>query len=268
MSTAPGDEQGGPRVATVDGVRYTAAIDFIAAVCGCSARDAATKLSSLRCHERDGPHVSALLGRKHQFAGRGQQAIAVLAASEMEELRRYLPRRHPHGGDGRSPKRGYVYAGHSKGNGTKVGMTTRDPKLRLRDANTYIKHPYELVDFIYCDDPATLEGFIHGELDAYKVGDHNRELFELPEGFASVLFQGIKEELRRGGKVSQQMVSAAARASLQSRAMVRGTHGGGGQAGLVLRWGSRRASVFETRLRRVSRRRWRHARCKSMLRHF
>jgi len=208
------DEDTDARAVTIDGVLYTAAIDFTAAVCGCTAQDAASKLSHLSSHESNGRYVSLLLERKHQFAGAGQRPIAVLSAAEMEELRKCLPNpsmRHSASG---KRKRGFVYAGYSEGNGTKIGMTMRDdPKKRLKDANTYVKHPYELLDFIHCDHPAVLEGYIHVELDQYKVGDHNRELFELPDDFAVALFQGIKEELGRGREVSRQMVADAARAS-------------------------------------------------------
>ena len=215
MSTTSSDtEDTDARVVTLGGVLYTAAIDFTAEVCECSAHEAASKLSKLCCHERCGLYVSKLLSRKHQFPGAGQRPIAVLTAGEMEELRKYLPRKHTLQSAIGKRKRGFVYAGYSEGNGTKIGMTMRDdPQKRLKDYNTCVKHPYELLDFIHCDHPAVLEGYIHVELDRYKVGEHNRELFELPDDFAAALFQGIKEELARGGEVSRQMVSDAASAA-------------------------------------------------------
>ena len=202
MSTTSSDtEDTDARVVTLGGVLYTAAIDFTAEVCECSARDAATKLSNLRCHERCGLYVSKLLSRKHQFAGRGQQAIAVLAAGRDGGVAQVPPAQAPARRSAPMPrKRGFVYAGHSKGNGTKVGMTTRDdPKLRLRDANTYVKHPYELVDFIHCDDPAALEGFIHGELDSVQGRGPQQRALRAPRRLRRARSSRASRRSSRGG---------------------------------------------------------------------
>ena len=80
------------RVVTVDGLICIAAIDYTAAVCGCTAQDAASKLSHMSSHEKDGPYVSKLLSRKHQFPGERQRAIAVITFSEAVKLLWYLPR--------------------------------------------------------------------------------------------------------------------------------------------------------------------------------
>jgi len=83
----------GMRVVTVDGLICLAAIDFTAAVCACNAHEASTKLSKLSSHEKDGPYVSKLLARKHQFPGERQRAIAVITFSEAVKLLCcYLPR--------------------------------------------------------------------------------------------------------------------------------------------------------------------------------
>ena len=112
--------------------------------------------------------------------------------------------------------KGFVYAAYSEGNGTKIGMTMKDdPKKRLRDDNTYVKHPYELLDFIHCDQPTILEGYIHIQLDDYKVGEHNRELFDLPDDLTMTFFHYIKKELNRGQDVSQDMVSDALTKTLE-----------------------------------------------------
>ena len=201
------------RSVTLDGEIYWSAIDVVAEICGYNAQAASTFITDLRSHEEYGFIISTIVSRTHQFPGQGQRPTPLINAADIEELRKYLPRK-PARGFGAS--KGFVYAAYSEGNGTKIGMTMKDdPKKRLRDGNTYVKHPYELLDFIHCDQPTILEGYIHIQLDDYKVGEHNRELFDLPEDLTMTFFHYIKKELNRGQDVSQDMVSDALTKTLE-----------------------------------------------------
>lgn len=190
-----------------DGLIYWAATDVVSFLCG---RKYTLKQLFKLLEGRE-----EILSKKHKFPC-SINPVPVITAAQGLEIRGYIPRKRLVSNGCENPKKGFVYVGYSEGNGTKIGMTMRDdPKKRLKDANTYVKHPYVLLDFIHCSDPSILEGYIHTELDEYKVGEHNRELFELPEDFAMTLFDLIKKELRRGHEVSQQMVSEAVRVALE-----------------------------------------------------
>ena len=195
-------EKGTKRSVTLDGEIYWAANDVAAEIFG---NDyyvrPSNRLYVLSQDEINGPHVSKLLSRKHKFAGK---SLSIINAAEIEELHKIVINTQKTG------KKGFVYVGYSKGNGTKIGMTTRDdPKTRLKDANTYIRHPYELLDYIQCENPNILENCIHNELDEYKICEHNRELFDLPDDLIMTFFHYIKKALKGGQDVSRDMVSVA-----------------------------------------------------------
>ena len=111
--------------------------------------------------------------------------------------------------------KGFVYAGYSKGNGTMIGMTMKNPIFLIKEYDEFVKHPYELLDFIYCDQPTILEGYIHAQLDDYKVGKHNKELFDIPEDLIMTFFHYIKKQINRSQDVSQDMVSDALTKTLE-----------------------------------------------------
>lgn len=188
-----------------DGLIYWSAGDVVSFLCGRKY----TQKQLFRLFEGH-DKGSEILSKKHRFPGT-KNPVPVITAAQGLELRGYIPRKRLVYNGPENPKKGFVYAGYSEGNGTKVGMTMQDdPMKRLRDGNTYVKNPYVLLDCIRCDDPATLEKYIHVELDKYKVGEHNKELFQLPEDFLlESFFYFIKKELKRGNEVSQHMVSDA-----------------------------------------------------------
>eukprot|EP00961_Rhodomonas_salina_P148026 1992994-Rhodomonas_salina.1 len=91
---------------------------------------------------------------------------------------------------------GFVYAAYSEGNGCKVGKTCqRDPMLRVVQFNTCVKNPYALVEAIHCSNPSELEKFMHKQLKGYKVGTHNRELFDVDVGTANALFNKVRDAM-------------------------------------------------------------------------
>ncbi len=95
---------------------------------------------------------------------------------------------------------GYVYAAFSKGNSVKVGMTCQEnPMKRIRQLNTAVKHPFHVLDFIRCGNPAALETFLHEHLQVFSVGSHNRELFNVHPDYVTRLFDKIKTVIESHG---------------------------------------------------------------------
>ena len=192
------------RSVTLDGEIYWSAIDVVAEICGYTTQGASHFITNLRSHEEYGFIISTIVSRTHQFPGERQRPTPLINAADIEELRKYLPRK---------PARGFG-ASYSEGNGTMIGMTMKDdPKKLLKEYDEFVKHPYELLDFIHCDQPTILEGYIHIQLDDYKVA--GVQLFDLPDDLTMTFFHYIKKELNRGQDVSQDMVSDALTKTLE-----------------------------------------------------
>eukprot|EP00961_Rhodomonas_salina_P097329 1309057-Rhodomonas_salina.1 len=91
---------------------------------------------------------------------------------------------------------GYVYAAYSEGNGVKIGMTCmRDVMDRVRALNTAVRNAYQLIDFVRCGDPTTLERFLLRKLDDHRASKHNKELFNMDIEEAMELFQQVRNGL-------------------------------------------------------------------------
>eukprot|EP00961_Rhodomonas_salina_P298474 3938110-Rhodomonas_salina.1 len=91
---------------------------------------------------------------------------------------------------------GYVYAAYSEGNGVKIGYTCKSAVMdRVRALNTAVRNAYQLVDFIRCGDPSTLEKFILHRLDDHRASTHNKELFNVDVGDVHELFHQVRNGL-------------------------------------------------------------------------
>jgi hypothetical protein len=67
-----------------------------------------------------------------------------------------------------------------------------NPLNRIRQFNIAVKHPYQLIAYIRCANPLSLEQFFHTHLQEHIVGEHNRELFNLPQHTVINLFETVK----------------------------------------------------------------------------
>ena len=195
-----------------NGQIYWAAIDAVVEMCdGYTANDARRLLYKLSEKKECGEQVKKLLSRKHQFPGERQQMISILTPTETDALRQFIPEKYLLISGEDNPRCGFVYAAFSDGNGMKIAKTMKkDPRERLKQLDASVRCPFKLVNFIHCEKPDVLMEFIHNELEAYRVGTHNTDLFELKEEYVSTLFDCIKESLHKTDVISEEIVSEAA----------------------------------------------------------
>eukprot|EP00961_Rhodomonas_salina_P246154 3326004-Rhodomonas_salina.2 len=99
-----------------------------------------------------------------------------------------------------SERPGFVYVAYSDGNGCKIGRTCqKDPVQRVMQCNTCVKKPYTLIGAIHCSNPSDLELFMHKQLDAHRVGVHNKELFDVDVETARAFLNKTKEAMHTMG---------------------------------------------------------------------
>ena len=188
-----------------NGQLYWAAIDVVTEMCpGYTPADARRLLSALSQKKKGGEQVTKLLSRKHQFPGQRQQFISILTPTETDALRQFLPAKYLLTAGEDTPRCGFVYAAFSTGNGMKIATTMKkDPMLRLKQLDASVRDPFKLVNFVHCEHPNVLNKLIHEELEAYRVGKHNTDLFEVKQEYISALFDSIKQGLHDKEVISE-----------------------------------------------------------------
>jgi hypothetical protein len=183
---------------------------FVQAVTGQDSKHSRGMLHNARRSVDRGELARAVLCRRALLPGE-DVPIFVVTAVEAARLLACIPRKHMpprlHDADTEQPQKthkrprsGFVYAAYSDSNGLKLGMTCQEsPMKRVRSLNTAVSRPYALVDSVRCGNPAELERFVHGMLQPWRVGSHNRELFSLDPRAASVLFDAIRVAMDDAG---------------------------------------------------------------------
>lgn len=96
--------------------------------------------------------------------------------------------------------RGYLFAAHSVGNGTKLSGVVGN-KLRLlktvEGMGATVRNSYALLGDVKCKDVPAVKAFVHKLLEKHRVGDRSKELFEAPEAEVRRVFKALHLLRRR-----------------------------------------------------------------------